>query len=79
MSEIEVKIEPRTIFGFVFIIIGVVVILITVIQAFLNMEDLSTLTETEAFIEVLQWLFVMLVKLIGGFFLALIGLKVFKK
>jgi len=75
----EVKIEPRTVFGFIFIILGVIVILIAVIQAFLPMEDISTLTVDQALVESLRLLFVLVVKLIGGFFLAVIGLRVFKK
>jgi len=79
MSEISLKIEPRTVFAFIFIIVGVIVILIAVVQAFLGIEDLSEFTNAEAYIQVLAWLFVMVVKLIGGFFLASIGLKIFKK
>jgi len=84
MNDVELKIEARTVFSFIFILIGIVVIFVAIFQAFLGIEHISELmrielTDTEALIEVFGWFFSLLIEILGGFFLASIGVKVFKK
>ena len=84
MNEFELKIEGRTVFGFIFILLGVVVILIAVFQAFLGVDPIlsligTELTDTQAFVEIFGWFFMLLIEVLGGYFLASIGVKVYKK
>ena len=84
MSEFELKIEARTVFGFIFILIGVVIIFFSLIQAFLGVEHITELIGTEltdivATLEVFGWFFMLLIEVLAGYFLASIGVKVYKK
>jgi hypothetical protein len=84
MNGMELKVEPRHIFGAILLIIGVVVILISVFQAFFGSENILSLmgtvyNETEAFVKVFAWFFSLLIECIGGYFIASIGMKIIKK
>jgi len=84
MNDVELKIEARTVFSFIFILMGIIVIFVAIFQAFLGIEHISELmgielTDTEALIEVFGWFFSLLIEILGGYFLASIGLKIFKK
>ena len=70
------------------IIIGVIVIIFSVFQAFLCEKELALLGETlreqgltkfEALGHNLTWILTVLAELVGGFFLASIGMKIIKK
>jgi len=82
-SEFELKIEAKTVFGFIFILLGVVVIFVALVQAFLGVEHITDLigeiSETKAMVEVFGWFFMLLIEVLAGFFLASIGAKVYKK
>lgn len=84
MSEIEFKIEPKIVFGLIFVLLGIVVVFISVVGAFLGYEHISSLmgselTETEAFVEIFGWFFALLIEALGGYFIASIGMKIIKK
>ena len=84
MNEFELKIEARTVFGFIFILMGVVVILFALFQAFLGVGHItdvigSEILEYEAMVEVFGWFFMLLIEVLAGYFLASIGVKVYKK
>ena len=84
LSEFELKVEGRTVFGFVFILLGVVVILFALFQASLGVDPIlnlmgTELTDTQAFVEIFGWFFMLLIEVLGGYFLASIGVKVYKK
>jgi len=83
-SEFEMKIEAKTVFAFVFISLGIVIILVAVIQVFLGVEHIMELvgielSDTEGMIEVFGWFFMLLLELLAGYFLASVGVKVYKK
>jgi len=84
LNEFELKIEARTVFGFIFILLGVVVILFALFQAFLGVGHItdvigSEILEYEAMVEVFGWFFMLLIEVLAGYFLASIGVKVYKK
>ena len=84
MNEFELKIEARTVFGFIFILMGVVVVLIALFQAFLGVGYItdvigSEILEYEAMVKVFGWFFMLLIEVLAGYFLASIGVKVYKK
>ena len=84
MNEFELKIEARTVFGFIFILMGVVVIFIALFQAFLGVGHITELIgkellEYEAMVKVFGWFFMLLIEVLAGYFLASIGVKVYKK
>ena len=84
MNEFELKIEARTVFGFIFILMGVVVVLIALFQAFLGVGHITglirkELLEYEAMVKVFGWFFMLLIEVLAGYFLASIGVKVYKK
>jgi len=82
-SEFELKIEAKTVFGFIFIVVGILVIFVALVQAFLGVEHITDLigeiSETKAMVEVFGWFFMLLIEVLAGFFLASIGAKVYKK
>jgi len=83
-SEFELKIEAKTVFGFIFILFGVVVIFFVLMQAFLGVQHITDivgteLTDIQAFVEVFGWFFMLLIEVLAGFFLASIGVKIYKK
>ena len=70
------------------IIIGIIVIAFAVFQGLFYDRELSVLGETsresgtlglEALGQPLMWFFTLLTELVGGFFLATIGIKILKK
>ena len=70
------------------IIIGIIVIVFAVFQGIFYDRELSVLGETprersalglEALGPPLMWFFTLLTELVGGFFLATIGMKIIKK
>jgi len=74
--------------AFILVIIGVIVIISSVFQAFLCEKELALfgealreegLTEFEALSHNLMWIITVLAELVGGFFLASIGMKIIKK
>jgi hypothetical protein len=74
--------------AFTLIIIGVIVILFSVFHAYLCEKELALLGETlrekgltqfEALGHNLMWILMVLAELVGGFFLASIGMKIIKK
>ncbi|MEX2737474.1 MAG: hypothetical protein Q6356_000165 [Candidatus Wukongarchaeota archaeon] len=84
MNEFELKIEARTVFGFIFILMWVVVVFIALFQAFLGVGHItdvigSEILEYEAMVEVFGWFFMLLIEVLAGYFLASIGVKVYKK
>ena len=84
MNEFEFKIEARTVFGFIFILLGVVVVFIALFQAFLGVGHItdvigSEILEYEAMVKVFAWFFMLLIEVLAGYFLASIGVKVYKK
>jgi len=82
-SEFELKIEARTVFGFIFIVVGILVIFVALVQAFLGVEHITDIigeiSETKAMVEVFGWFFMLLIEVLAGYFLASIGVKVYKK
>jgi len=83
-SEFELKIEARTVFGFIFIVVGILVIFVALVQAFLGVEHIIDIigveiTDTVAMVEVFGWFFMLLIEVLAGYFLASIGVKVYKK
>lgn len=83
-SEFELKIEAKTVFGFIFIFIGVVIIFFVLMQAFLGVEHITELigteiTDTDAMVQVFGWFFMLFIEVLAGYFLASIGVKVYKK
>jgi hypothetical protein len=84
MGGMELKVEPKHIFGAILVTIGIVVILISVFQAFFGSENIlslmgTELNETEAFVKVFAWFFSLLIECVGGYFVASIGMKIIKK
>jgi len=78
----------ETAFAFTLIVIGALLITFAVFQAFLCEGELSALVEGlrktgmmefEALGRSLLWLFTMLTELVGGFFMASLGMKLIKK
>ena len=72
----------------VLVIIGVIVIVFAVFQGFFYNRELSVIGEPpregsglglEALGHPLMWFFTLLTELVGGFFLATIGMKIIKK
>lgn len=84
MSEIELKVELKQIFGIILLFFGIVVIMVAVFGAFSGSEHIlilmgTELTETEAFVKVFAWFFALLIEALGGYFIASIGMKIIKK
>jgi len=85
LGEIEVKVSLKTIFGSIFIAIGVTVIFYAIFRSLPGVEDIITLlqerkiTEAWAFIETFGWFFALLIQVLAGYFLASIGIKIAKK
>lgn len=82
--SVELKLDPRTVFAFVLIFIGVIVILHGVYRALVDVDQFSSLigteiTQVEAYVQTLTWFFGLLIEILGGFFLALIGTRIIKK
>lgn len=74
--------------AFILVIIGVIVIISSVFHAYLCEKELAllgevlsgkSLTEFEALGHNLMWILTVLAELVGGFFLASIGMKIIKK
>lgn len=74
--------------AFILVIIGVIVIIFSVFHAYLCEKELALLgeilrekglTEFEALSHNLMWIITVLAELVGGFFLASIGMKIIKK
>ncbi|MDH5461898.1 MAG: hypothetical protein OEZ29_07830 [Candidatus Bathyarchaeota archaeon] len=74
--------------AFILVIIGVIAIIFSVFHAFLCEKELALfgetlrekgLTEFEALSHNLMWIITVLAELVGGFFLASIGMKIIKK
>jgi len=74
--------------AFTLVIIGVIVIIFSVFHAYLCEKELAHLGETltekgltkfEALSHNLTWILTVLAELVGGFFLASIGMKIIKK
>ena len=74
--------------AFTLVIIGVIVIIFSVFHAYLCEKELALfgealrekgLTQFEALSHNLMWIITVLAELVGGFFLASIGMKIIKK
>ena len=74
--------------AFALLMTGVIVIILAIFQAYLSERELSVLGETlaergltnfESLGHSVMWLFTVLTELVGGFFLASIGMKIIKK
>jgi hypothetical protein len=84
----KLTIQSERALAFILVIIGVIVIIFSVFQAFLCEKELALfgealrekgLTEFEALSHNLMWIITVLAELVGGFFLASIGMKTIKK
>jgi hypothetical protein len=74
--------------AFALIMTGVIVIILAIFQAYYSERELSVfggtlkekgLTNFESLGQNLMWFFTVLTELVGGFFLASIGMKIIKK
>jgi hypothetical protein len=74
-------------FAFILTMVGISVIIFTILQAYLAQEELTVartamradgVTELGVLSHNLTWFFPLLSELVGGFFLASIGMKILK-
>jgi hypothetical protein len=74
--------------AFVLLMMGVMVIIVAIFQAYISERELSVfgeilgergLTNFESLGRSVMWLFTVLTELVGGFFLASIGMKIIKR
>jgi len=84
----KLTIQSERTLAFILVIIGVIVIIFSVFQVFLCETELALfgealrekgLTKFEALGHNLTWILTVLAELVGGFFLASIGMKIIKK
>lgn len=72
----EFKLDFRTLFAFILMVIGVIVILHGIYRALVDLEDISNV---KTYVETFTWFVSLAIEIVGGFFLALIGTRVLKK
>jgi hypothetical protein len=85
---IELRMRLVQEFAFILTIIGILMIIFALFQACLAGEELTVsgmalrndgVAELETFSHNLMWFFSLLTELVGGFFLASIGMKILKR